>query len=466
MKRKLFPALLATTGLLLSLASAETARTTTDQYVAPATESEFLISLGRSYHAQLTLAQLAATRATDPQVKALAQQMVRDYTSSIRSLDRLNKSVGFNPPAGTANGTDVVYTTISALNGTAFDAAYLKETRRVQALNEADSLAVRGYTTNRTLRNYLNNNLPALRTSAQRVTQLGAATGAVTASTSPQMATVTTTASPAPYTSKPVFVPQTTAAATASQVVSSMPVPVANASTTPNARVFIPDTVPTTSTAPVTSEGNLAGTNPGVIPGNGYGFAPVPMPSIPSNAPGTNPGVIPGNGYGFVPTPIPGTIPSNAPGTNPGTIPGNGPGMNPPVTPGVDPNAIPGNLPGTNPGSIPGNGTGLAPVPQPEAVPAMETNAAPGNLPGTNPGSIPGNGTGIAPSQNQDAVPAASTSRPGRNRAVGAPRTPRAGSGRGAVPAPLRSAVPMPSAAPAAVPATPAPVPARMAPGR
>ncbi|HWB04212.1 MAG TPA: DUF4142 domain-containing protein [Verrucomicrobiales bacterium] len=148
----------------------------------PATESEFLTMIGQSNRNQLKLAQLAAKRAQNPAVKTFAQSMVQDATTAGKTLTRLNKTLGFKATAANDVVADASYKRISALNGAAFDTAFLQEVQRMQASDILRFDAAGRFAGTKALKSYLNTTLPALKFSAERVDRLSVSTGGTAAS--------------------------------------------------------------------------------------------------------------------------------------------------------------------------------------------------------------------------------------------------------------------------------------------
>jgi len=225
----------------------EAARATVAEQPNPTTEAEFLNMLGTSNRSQLKLAQLAAQRSQNADVKALAQSTVQDITTSNQSLVQLNRTLGFTPTTMEDATADVTYDRIAKLNGSAFDSAFVQEMQRSQATNLNRFEAAGRFAGTKALKSYLNTGLPALRTSAERADRLRVAAGGTA-----------TVPSSGPTTS--------------GTVTGTNPPPVAS---------------------PVTP-GTTPNVNPGVFPGRSPG-------DVPNATPGTSPNVTPGTSPGTPP---------------------------------------------------------------------------------------------------------------------------------------------------------------------
>src|ERR1700760_2261714 len=76
--------------------------------------------------AEVQLGQLAAQKASSPQVKEFAQRMVADHTQANQDLMQLAKSENLNLPTQPNNKHKAELDRLSAMSGNAFDAAYMK----------------------------------------------------------------------------------------------------------------------------------------------------------------------------------------------------------------------------------------------------------------------------------------------------------------------------------------------------
>ena len=76
--------------------------------------------------AEVQLGQLAAQEASSPQVKEFAQRMVADHTQANQDLMQLAKSENLNLPTQPDSKHKSELERLSAMNGSAFDAAYMK----------------------------------------------------------------------------------------------------------------------------------------------------------------------------------------------------------------------------------------------------------------------------------------------------------------------------------------------------
>lgn len=73
----------------------------------PGQLDKFFVSCLRSDNkGEVTIAQLAAQKATDPEVKAFAQEMVKDHTSFLANLNRFDQEAPADRPTGTTTRTE------------------------------------------------------------------------------------------------------------------------------------------------------------------------------------------------------------------------------------------------------------------------------------------------------------------------------------------------------------------------
>jgi len=76
--------------------------------------------------AEVQMGQLALQKATSPQVKEFAQHMVTDHTQANQDLMQLGKSENLNLPKQLDPKHKGEMDRLSAMSGTAFDAAYMQ----------------------------------------------------------------------------------------------------------------------------------------------------------------------------------------------------------------------------------------------------------------------------------------------------------------------------------------------------
>jgi putative membrane protein len=76
--------------------------------------------------AEVKFGQLAAQKATNPDVKAFAQKMVDDHTALANQLTPVAQKMGVAQPAALDKKDQAEYDRLNALSGDAFDKAYVK----------------------------------------------------------------------------------------------------------------------------------------------------------------------------------------------------------------------------------------------------------------------------------------------------------------------------------------------------
>jgi putative membrane protein len=89
-------------------------------------DKKFVQNAAADGMAQVQLGQLAAQKATNPDVKAFAQKMVDDHTTLQNNLMPVAQRLGVTPPAKLDKKNQAEYDKLSALSGDAFDKAYVQ----------------------------------------------------------------------------------------------------------------------------------------------------------------------------------------------------------------------------------------------------------------------------------------------------------------------------------------------------
>jgi putative membrane protein len=108
-------------------------------------DATFINTAGTAGLAEVTFAQLAATKATDPAVRGFAAKIITDLTTVNQQLASLAQSNGMTPPSEMEGRHQVLYHQLQSLNGPGFDRAYVNGqlqdlTMAIQAFQtEADS---------------------------------------------------------------------------------------------------------------------------------------------------------------------------------------------------------------------------------------------------------------------------------------------------------------------------------------
>jgi putative membrane protein len=90
-------------------------------------KSEFISDVANSSMLELELSKVAEQRASDPQVKQLAQKIVSDHKRMNQDLKSVAQSNNITIPQGLDQDMQKTYERISQLQGKEFDKEYLKE---------------------------------------------------------------------------------------------------------------------------------------------------------------------------------------------------------------------------------------------------------------------------------------------------------------------------------------------------
>ncbi len=139
-----------------------TAKSEGDAQALSTADVRFVNAAGTSGLVAVTFAQLAKMKATDPAVRHLAETTIADLTSVDQQLAALAQGIGMTPPTDMDGRHQVLYHQLQAMNGPAFDHAYVDGqlqdlTVAIQAFQaEADSGS------KPQLRNFAQQNLPVM----------------------------------------------------------------------------------------------------------------------------------------------------------------------------------------------------------------------------------------------------------------------------------------------------------------
>ena len=111
---------------------------------------------------EVTLGNLAQTKASSTQVKAAGQQMVTDHSASAASLAQTASTLGI-PLSGTLDPRDqAVLTRLSKLSGSSFDRAYSTYMVADHKMEVADYMRENKATSNSLLKSYTAAQIPVL----------------------------------------------------------------------------------------------------------------------------------------------------------------------------------------------------------------------------------------------------------------------------------------------------------------
>src|SRR5579875_627875 len=90
-------------------------------------DMSFAMKAAQGGMAEVQLGQLAAQKATNPDVKAFGQQMVDDHTKANDDLKSVAQGENITLPASLDAKDQAEYTKLQGLSGAAFDRAYVKD---------------------------------------------------------------------------------------------------------------------------------------------------------------------------------------------------------------------------------------------------------------------------------------------------------------------------------------------------
>jgi putative membrane protein len=89
-------------------------------------DHKFVKNAAEGGMAQVKFGELAAQKATNPEVKAFGQKMVDDHTALGNKLMPVAQQMGITPPTSLDKKDQAEYNRLNALSGDAFDKAYVK----------------------------------------------------------------------------------------------------------------------------------------------------------------------------------------------------------------------------------------------------------------------------------------------------------------------------------------------------
>jgi len=90
-------------------------------------DAAFAIKAAQGGLAEVKLGQLAAEKASSPDVKAFGQQMIDDHTKANDQLKAVAESEGMTLPTDVNGKQQAMYDRLSKLSGAQFDSAYVKD---------------------------------------------------------------------------------------------------------------------------------------------------------------------------------------------------------------------------------------------------------------------------------------------------------------------------------------------------
>lgn len=90
-------------------------------------DTEFLNAANQGSVDEINMAQIAADKAQDPQVKEFAQKMMHDHQQLLDDMKRFDEEAGVKVPDHSSASTMAEEAKLKVLSGKSFDKAYVKE---------------------------------------------------------------------------------------------------------------------------------------------------------------------------------------------------------------------------------------------------------------------------------------------------------------------------------------------------
>jgi putative membrane protein len=138
-------------------ASAAVAQDASQMLASQEQDKTFLKHAAEGGYAEVQLGQLAAQKATNPDVKAFAQKMVDDHSALNEKMMPFAQQVGVTPPTAMDKKDQALYNQLKGLSGDAFDKAYVKAMVTDHKKDLGDFKAEAGQTDNPDLKGAVKN---------------------------------------------------------------------------------------------------------------------------------------------------------------------------------------------------------------------------------------------------------------------------------------------------------------------
>jgi putative membrane protein len=137
----------------------------------PFTEEDFVKTAAKSGNHEVMVANLAASKASDKKVKALAGMMVRDHTAANKNLkavaEELNIPLDLEDPDSKAQ-----YDALGAKTGAEFDSAFIEEMKAGHEKSIALFESAKGSAKSKSLIAFINKTLPVIKGHAEKLAKL------------------------------------------------------------------------------------------------------------------------------------------------------------------------------------------------------------------------------------------------------------------------------------------------------
>ena len=139
----------------------------------------FVMTAGESGIAMVKLGQLAAHKASSPDVKAFAQKMVDDHTKFNHDMKPIADRMGVMAPTILNAKDQALYDKLNGMSGTAFDKAYLKAMVMGHDKDVREFTAEKSSTEDPELKTTVTQGLDVIRQHTTMVEQLARSSGAM-----------------------------------------------------------------------------------------------------------------------------------------------------------------------------------------------------------------------------------------------------------------------------------------------
>lgn len=142
----------------------------------PASEEDFVRTAAKKGISEVKVAQLGVEKAEDAKVRELARMLVKDHTAANASLKTIADDMAFKPDEKADAKADEKfgqeYKELSALNGNAFDKAFLKHMSMCHEEGVAWYEAGRKVAKSEQVTVYIEKTLPVLKAHAAKIREL------------------------------------------------------------------------------------------------------------------------------------------------------------------------------------------------------------------------------------------------------------------------------------------------------
>ena len=164
---------------MAQVSAAATADSDIQQALTSANDPDklFLVCAAIDNNAEMQLGQLAQTKATDPQVKQIAQRMMQDHQQAQRDLQEAAQQAGVQLPRSVTATKQQEMRVLQSLSGKDFDQQYIAKMQagHAKAVNEYQATAQ--LAKNDQVKAYASKTLPTLQQHYQQVQQTATALG-------------------------------------------------------------------------------------------------------------------------------------------------------------------------------------------------------------------------------------------------------------------------------------------------